>query len=149
MIRYKYANGDTKAPGDAQKLLDVPPGGNHFTRDVLFSKDGRKMYVSVGSSNNIDDTGQGNEVRAAIHEYNPDGTGFRLFGTGIRNPVGLTLQPGTNAIWTAVNERDGLGDELVPDYATSVKDGGFYGWPYSYIGNHASLLPVRCGGRRR
>jgi glucose/arabinose dehydrogenase len=94
------------------------------------------MYVSVGSSNNIDDTGRGNENRAAIHEYNPDGTGFRLFATGIRNPVGLALQPTTNALWTAVNERDGLGDELVPDYATSVKDGGFYGWPYSYIGNH-------------
>ncbi len=94
------------------------------------------MYVSVGSSNNIDESGSGNERRATIHEYNPDGTGFRLFATGIRNPSVLTWQPVTNTLWTAVNERDGLGDELVPDYATSVKDGGFYGWPYSYFGNH-------------
>ena len=135
VVRYKYTNGDLKAQGAAQKLLDLPGGGNHFTRSVLFSADGRKMFVSVGSADNINETG-GNEVRAAVHEYNPDGTGFRLYATGIRNPVGLALQPGTNAVWTAVNERDGLGDELVPDYATSVKDGGFYGWPYSYIGNH-------------
>jgi len=136
IVRYKYTAGDTKAQGDPQKLVDLPGGGNHSTRNVIFSRDGRKMYVAIGSSNNIDDTGSGNEVRAAVHEYNPDGTGFRMFATGIRNPVGLTLQPATDAVWTAVNERDGLGDELVPDYATSVKDGGFYGWPYSYIGNH-------------
>ena len=136
VIRYKYTNGDTKAAAAGEMIASVPGGGNHWTRNVIFSRDGRKMYVSVGSSNNIDETGRGNENRAAIHEFNPDGTGFRLFATGIRNPVGLTLQPTTNAIWTAVNERDGLGDELVPDYATSVKDGGFYGWPYSYIGNH-------------
>lgn len=136
VIRYKYTNGDMKATAAGQKIATVPGGENHWTRNVLFSRDGRKMYVSVGSSNNIDDTGRGNENRAAIHEYNPDGTGFRLFATGIRNPVGLALQPTTNALWTAVNERDNLGDDLVPDYATSVKDGGFYGWPYSYIGNH-------------
>ena len=136
VIRYKYTNGDMKAAAAGQKILTVPGGENHWTRNVLFSRDGKKMYVSVGSSNNIDDTGRGNDNRAAIHEYNPDGTGFRLFATGIRNPVGLALQPTTNALWTAVNERDNLGDDLVPDYATSVKDGGFYGWPYSYIGNH-------------
>ena len=136
VARYKYTPGDLKAQGQPEKLAGLPGGGNHPMRDVLFSRDGRKMYVSVGSSNNIDDTGNGNERRAAIHEYNPDGTGFRLFATGIRNPSGLTWQPGTNTLWTAVNERDGLGDELVPDYATSVKDGGFYGWPFSYFGNH-------------
>jgi glucose/arabinose dehydrogenase len=135
VVRYKYTPGDLKAQGEPQKLLDLPGGGNHFTRNIVFSGDGRKMYVAVGSADNINEQG-GNDVRAAIHEYNPDGTGFRLFATGIRNPVGLTLQPGTNTVWTAVNERDGLGDELVPDYATSVRDGGFYGWPYSYIGNH-------------
>jgi glucose/arabinose dehydrogenase len=135
VIRYKYTAGDTKPQGEPEKLVELPGGGNHFTRNVLFSRDGRKMYVAVGSADNINERG-GNDVRAAIHEYNPDGTGFRLFATGIRNPVGLALQPGTNTVWTAVNERDGLGDELVPDYATSVKDGGFYGWPYSYIGNH-------------
>jgi glucose/arabinose dehydrogenase len=136
VLRYKYTPGDLKAQGEPQKLADLSGGGNHPFRDVLFSQDGRKMYVSVGSSNNIDETGAGNERRAAIHEYNPDGTGFRLFATGLRNPSCLTWQPGANTLWTAVNERDGLGDELVPDYATSVKDGGFYGWPFSYIGNH-------------
>lgn len=136
VVRYKYTTGDTKTQGAPQKLVDLPGGQNHPMRDVLFSSDGRKMYVSVGSSNNIDDTGRGNEQRAAIHEYNPDGTGFRFYATGIRNPSDITWQPGTNVMWTAVNERDGLGDELVPDYATSIKDGGFYGWPYSYWGNH-------------
>jgi glucose/arabinose dehydrogenase len=136
VVRYKYSAGDLKVQGKPEKLVDLPGGENHPMRDVLFSRDGRKMYVSVGSSNNIDDTGKGNEKRAAIHEYNPDGTGFRFFAQGIRNPSGLVWQPGTNALWTAVNERDGLGDDLVPDYATSVKDGGFYGWPYSYFGNH-------------
>jgi glucose/arabinose dehydrogenase len=136
VARYKYTSGDTKAQGQPEKLADLPGDGNHPFRDVLFSRDGRKMYVSVGSSNNIDESGSGNERRATIHEYNPDGTGFRLFATGIRNPSVLTWQPATNTLWTAVNERDGLGDELVPDYATSVKDGGFYGWPYSYFGTH-------------
>jgi glucose/arabinose dehydrogenase len=135
IVRYKYRPGDTKAQGNPEKLADLPGGGNHFTRAVLFSADGKKIYVSVGSSDNIDETKR-NDNRAAVHEYNPDGTGFRIFASGIRNPVGLTLQPGTNTIWTAVNERDNLGDDLVPDYATSVKDGGFYGWPYCYIGNH-------------
>ncbi len=136
VIRYNYTNGDTKATAPGQKILEVPGGGNHWTRSVIFNPAGTKMYVSVGSSNNIDDTGRGNEMRAAIHEYNPDGTGFRFFAQGIRNPVGLAFQPGTNALWTAVNERDGLGDDLPPEYATSVKDGGFYGWPYAYIGSH-------------
>jgi glucose/arabinose dehydrogenase len=92
------------------------------------------MYVSVGSMSN---NNAGEDCRrAAILEFNPDGSGFRVFASGIRNPVGLTLQPGTDIIWTAMNERDNLGDDLVPDYATSVKDGGFYGWPYSYIGSN-------------
>jgi glucose/arabinose dehydrogenase len=134
VIRYKYTAGDTKAAAAGEKVADLPDGANHWTKNVIFN--GNKMYVAVGSTNNIDETGRGNEQRAAIHEFNPDGTGGRLFATGIRNPVGLALQPGTNALWTAVNERDGLGDALVPDYATSVKDGGFYGWPYSYFGTH-------------
>jgi glucose/arabinose dehydrogenase len=136
LVRYKYATGDTKASGAPEKLADLPGFGNHSTRNVLFSRDGTKLYVSVGSSNNIDEQGSGNEKRAMIQEYNPDGTGYRVFASGLRNPVGLALQPGTNTIWTAVNERDNLGDDLPPEYATSVKDGGFYGWPYSYIGAH-------------
>ena len=92
------------------------------------------MYVAVGSQSNND---AGEDCRrAAILEFNPDGTGYRVYASGIRNPVGLALQPGTDIIWTAMNERDNLGDDLVPDYATSVKDGGFYGWPYSYIGKN-------------
>ena len=144
IVRYKYTPGDTKASGPAEKLCDLSGGGNHFTRNIIFSRDGKKMYVSVGSTNNIDDTGSGNERRAMIHEYNPDGTNFRIFASGLRNPVGLALQPGTNTLWTAVNERDNLGDDTPPEYATSVKDGGFYGWPYSYIGGHVDTrVPQR------
>ena len=133
LIRYKYTAGDTQAQGTPEKLADYPASG-HSTRNILFSRDGRKMYVAVGSQSNKS-AGEPKE-RAAINEYNPDGTGHRIFASGLRNPVGLTLQPGTNTIWTAVNERDTLGDDLVPDYITSVKDGGFYGWPYSYIGSN-------------
>ena len=131
--RIKYQPGDTKAAGAAEKLIDLPSGG-HSTRNIAFSADGKKMYIAVGSQSNKN-AGE-DPVRAAINEYNADGTGHRIFASGIRNPVGLAWQPGTNALWTAVNERDTLGDDLVPDYITSVKDGAFYGWPYSYIGSH-------------
>jgi len=133
IVRYKYSNGDLKAQGEPEKLLELPTGG-HSTRNIIFNRAGTKLYVSVGSRSNND---AGEDCRrAAILEFNPDGTGYRIFASGIRNPVGLALQPGTDTIWTAMNERDNLGDDLVPDYATSVKDGGFYGWPYSYIGKH-------------
>jgi glucose/arabinose dehydrogenase len=133
IVRYKYSNGDLKAQGDPEKLLDLPTGG-HSTRNILFNRAGTKMYVAVGSQSNND---AGEDCRrAAILEFNPDGTGYRIYASGIRNPVGLALQPGTDTIWTAMNERDNYGDDLVPDYATSVKDGGFYGWPYSYIGKN-------------
>ncbi len=133
IIRYKYKDGDTQAQGTPEKLVDFPTGG-HSTRTIVFSRDGKKMYVAVGSMSNKSD-GE-DPVRAAINEYNPDGTGHRIFASGLRNPVALTLYPGTDTIWTSVNERDTLGDDLVPDYITSVKDGGFYGWPYSYIGSN-------------
>jgi glucose/arabinose dehydrogenase len=133
LVRYKYSSGDLKAQGEPEKLMNLPAGG-HSTRNVLFNRAGTKMYVSVGSNSNND---AGEDCRrAAILEFNPDGSGFRVYASGIRNPVGLALQPGTDIIWTAMNERDNLGDDLVPDYATSVKDGGFYGWPYSYIGKN-------------
>ena len=133
LVRYKYTNGDVKAQGEPEKLLDLPTGG-HSTRNIVFNRAGTKMYVAVGSRSNND---AGEDCRrAAILEFNPDGSGYRVYASGIRNPVGLTLQPGTDIIWTAMNERDNLGDDLVPDYATSVKDGGFYGWPYSYIGQN-------------
>ena len=133
LVRYRYANGDLKAQGAPEKLMDLPAGG-HSTRNILFNRAGTKMYLAVGSSSNND---AGEDCRrAAILEFNPDGSGFRVYASGIRNPVGLALQPGTDIVWTAINERDNLGDDLVPDYATSVKEGGFYGWPYSYIGKN-------------
>ncbi len=131
LVRFKYANGDLKAQGEPEKLLDLPVGG-HSTRNIVFNRAGTKLYMAVGSQSN---NNAGEDCRrAAILEFNPDGSGYRVFASGIRNPVGLALQPGTDILWTAINERDNLGDDLVPDYATSVKDGGFYGWPYSYIG---------------
>ena len=133
LVRFKYTNGDLKAQGEPEKLMDLPTGG-HSTRNVIFNRAGTKMYVAVGSQSNND---AGEDCRrAAILEFNPDGSGYRVFASGIRNPVGLALQPGTDILWTAMNERDNLGDDLVPDYATSVKEGGFYGWPYSYIGSN-------------
>src|SRR5262249_12016251 len=98
IVRYKYTPGDTKASSPAEKIRDLNGGANHFTRNIIFSRDGKKLYVSVGSTNNIDETGTGNERRAMIHEYNPDGTGFRIFASGLRNPVGLAWQPGTNVL---------------------------------------------------
>jgi glucose/arabinose dehydrogenase len=133
IVRFRYQPGDTKASGPPEKLIDLPAGG-HSTRNIAFSRDGKKMYIAVGSQSNKS-AGE-DPVRAAINEYNPDGTGHRIFASGIRNPVGLAWQPGTDTLWAAVNERDTLGDDLVPDYITSVKDGAFYGWPYSYIGSH-------------
>jgi glucose/arabinose dehydrogenase len=133
LVRYKYAPGDLKAQGEPEKLLNLPVGG-HSTRNIIFNRAGTKLYIAVGSASNND---AGEDCRrAAILEFNPDGTGYRIYASGIRNPVGLALQPGTDILWTAMNERDNLGDDLVPDYATSVKDGGFYGWPYSYIGSN-------------
>src|SRR5438477_78760 len=133
IVRYKYTNGDLKAQGEPEKLLDLPTGG-HSTRNIVFNRAGTKMYVAVGSQSN---NNAGEDCRrAAVLEFNPDGSGYRVYASGIRNPVGLTLQPGTDTLWVAMNERDNLGDDLVPDYATSLKDGGFYGWPYSYIGQH-------------
>jgi glucose/arabinose dehydrogenase len=133
LVRFKYTNGDLQAQGAPEKLLDLPVGG-HSTRNVIFNRAGTKMYVAVGSQSN---NNAGEDCRrAAVLEFKPDGSGYRVYASGLRNPVGLALQPGTDIIWTVINERDNLGDDLVPDYATSLKDGGFYGWPYSYIGKH-------------
>lgn len=134
---YPYQAGQTKLEGKGKKILDLPAGGynNHWTRNLIASPDNSKVYVSVGSASNVGEYGMDKEVRrAAILEINPDGSGEQLFASGIRNPVGMDWNPVTKELWTAVNERDGLGDDLVPDYITSVKRGGFYGWPYSYFG---------------
>jgi len=145
VVRFHYRPGQTKAEGVPEKICSLPGLGylQHWTRNVIFSPDGSKMYVTVGSQSNV---GVEKEpMRAAISEYNPDGTGHRLFVTGTRNPVGLAFHPSTGKLWAAVNERDGLGDDLPPDYVTEVKEGGFYGWPYAYIGPHED--PRRKGER--
>jgi glucose/arabinose dehydrogenase len=141
VLRFPYQNGDLKARGKPQVIVpDIPGGGQlrgggHWTRDVAFSKDGKKMFVSVGSHSNVyEDPNEKEERRADILEYHPDGTGFRLYATGVRNPVGIAIHPQTGDLWASVNERDGLGDDLVPDYITRVKEGGFYGWPWYYLG---------------
>lgn len=133
VVRFPYTPGQTRATVEPQRITDLPAGG-HSTRGILFNRDGSKMYVSVGSASNVR-AGEPPE-RAAILEMNPDGSGKRIFASGLRNPVGMAWEPVTGALWTAVNERDGLGDDLVPDYATDVHPGAFYGWPYAYIGQH-------------
>jgi len=134
ITRYHYKPGQTKAEGAAEKIADVPGQGyrEHWTRNILFSPDGKKMYVTVGSESNVDV--ETNPMRATITEFNPDGTGKRTFASGTRNPIGLAWLPGTRTMWAAVQERDRLGDDLVPDFVTEIKDGGFYGWPYGYLG---------------
>jgi glucose/arabinose dehydrogenase len=142
VIRFPYRNGDVKARGPAEKLKAQLSGGagflrsgGHWTRDIVFSRDGKKMYVSIGSrSNDSDDAGEAN--RARVFEFNPDGTDQKVYACGIRNAVGIAFRPGTDELWMSTNERDELGDDLPPDYISSVKPGGFYGWPWFYIGNH-------------
>jgi glucose/arabinose dehydrogenase len=139
VVRFPYKNGDLQATGPAQHLVDLPFGGGHWTRDVQFTADGKKMFVAVGSASNVDDpdTTPGEKNRADILEFTPDGTGMRVYAYGIRNAGGgLAIQPKTGVLWCSVNERDGLGDNLVPDYITHVEEGGFYGWPWYYIGDH-------------
>lgn len=137
--QYPYKTGDTKITATGKKILSLPAGGynNHWTRNLIANADNSKIYVTVGSGSNVGENGMENEVRRAnILEINPDGTGEKIYASGLRNPVGIDWAPSTNMLWTAVNERDGLGDDLVPDYITSVKQGAFYGWPYSYYGQH-------------
>lgn len=140
VVRFPYQNGDTKARGPAEHIADLPgePGHGHTTRDIQFTPDGRKMLVSVGSASNVDDpdTTPAEKNRADVLEFNPDGSDMRTFAYGIRNCVGLAINPKTHELWCSVNERDGLGDNLVPDYITHVQDGGFYGWPWWYMGGH-------------
>jgi len=143
VVRCPYRNGDVKARGAMQHIADLPGGGHlrgggHWTRDIAFSKDGKKMWVSVGSHSNHDDS-DNNPVekdRADVLEFNPDGSGQRVYASGIRNAVGIAVDPKTGELWGSVNERDGLGDNLVPDYITHIQDGGFYGWPWYYMGKN-------------
>ena len=142
IVRWKYAPGQASLTGTPEVVAKVPGGGNHWTRTLTFSPDGQKLYVTVGSASNVDVEPS---PRATILEMNPDGSGMRPFATGVRNPVGLTFRPGTRELWASVHERDMLGDDLVPDYASRIEDGGFYGWPFAYTGPNAD--PRRKGER--
>ncbi len=145
VVRFPYGNGDLKARGPQETVIAKIPsgaervgGGGHWTRDLAFSSDGKKIYVAVGSRNNIADTDTDSSEyhRANILVANPDGSDVRVYASGIRNPVGIAVDPQTGVLWTSVNERDDLGDNLPPDYITHVQDGGFYGWPWYYIGGN-------------
>jgi len=149
LYRYPYKNNLLKLETTGEKILELPAGGynNHWTRNLLSNADGSKIYISVGSGSNVGENGMDKEVRRAdILEINPDGTGEKIYASGLRNPVGMDWNPVNKELWTAVNERDELGDDLVPDYITSVKKDGFYGWPYSYYGNN---LDPRMKGERK
>ena len=153
IVRFPYRSGEMKAGGPAEKIASLPSGGGHWTRDLAFSPDGKTLFVSVGSGSNVDEGAPradqastagapvgasfGDEKgRADVLAFDPDGGHERVYATGIRNCSGLAVQPGTGALWCAVNERDGLGDDLPPDYATRVTQGAFYGWPWYYLGDH-------------
>jgi glucose/arabinose dehydrogenase len=139
VIRFPYHNGDLKASGPSQHIADLPSGGGHWTRSVVFSEDGKKMFVAVGSGSNVDDpdTHPGEKNRADILVCDPANCTLSVYAYGIRNPGGgLAVNPQTGELWCSVNERDALGDNLVPDYITHVQEGGFYGWPWWYIGPH-------------
>lgn len=137
--RYPYKAGQTHINGGGKMILSLPAGGynNHWTRNLRANADGSKIYVSVGSGTNSAEKGLANEIRRAdVLEINPDGSNEHIYASGLRNPAGIDFQPGTGVLWASVNERDNLGDNIVPDYLTSVKPDGFYGWPYAYFGPH-------------
>jgi len=138
IVKFPYQTNQATITGMATKIVDLPAGRNHhWTKNLLASKDGSKLYVTVGSNSNIAEHGMAEEKeRAAILEVDLKTNAHRVFASGLRNPVGLTWEPDSGEMWVSVNERDELGSDLVPDYMTSVKDGGFYGWPYSYYGQH-------------
>lgn len=140
VVRLPYQNGDTEARAKPEQVLPLSAGGQltgggHWTRDIVFSLDGQRLYTSIGSKSNVD-WDREEEDRARIFESDPQGGNKRVYAWGVRNPVGLAIHPQTGDLWTSVNERDALGDDLVPDYITRLKDGGFYGWPWYYMGGH-------------
>jgi glucose/arabinose dehydrogenase len=149
VLRFAYATGDTRIDAPGTKVVDLPAGpiNHHWTKNLIASPDGRLLYVTVGSNSNIAERGMDLEVgRAAIWEVDAATGSHRLFASGLRNPIGMAWEPATGALWTVVNERDELGNDLVPDYLTSVRDGGFYGWPYSYFGRNVDtrVAPQRA-----
>ena len=139
ILRFKYESGATQITTPGEKFMDLPAGeiNHHWTKNIIASRDGKKLYVTIGSNSNAAENGiDAENGRAAIMEVDIESKQSRLFATGLRNPNGMAWQPQSGALWTVVNERDELGNDLVPDYLTSVRDGAFYGWPYSYYGQH-------------
>ncbi|MGB8535591.1 MAG: sorbosone dehydrogenase family protein [Acidobacteriaceae bacterium] len=138
VVRFPYQVGDMKARGPGETLTELPGGGGHRTRDIVFTPDGKHMLVSVGSHSNVDDpdTTPAEFHRADVLEFTPEGKFEKVYASGIRNCVGEAIQPATGELWCSVNERDALGNNLVPDYITHVQEGGFYGWPWYYMGDH-------------
>ena len=138
VVRFPYQNGDRKARGPGQLLTDLPGPGGDRTRDIVFTPDGKHMLVSVGSGSNVNDpdTTPTEFHRGDVLEFTPEGKFEKIYASGVRNCVGEAIQPETGELWCSVNERDGLGDNLVPDYITHVQEGGFYGWPWYYMGGH-------------
>jgi glucose/arabinose dehydrogenase len=148
LVKFPYVPGQTQISAPAAKVVDLPGGplNHHWTKSLVASPDGSKLYVGVGSNSNVAENGIAQEEgRAAIWEIDPKAGTHRIFASGLRNPVGMAWEPETGALWVSVNERDELGNDLVPDYITSVRDGGFYGWPYSYYGPHVDtrVKPAR------
>ncbi|CAH0282145.1 PQQ-dependent sugar dehydrogenase [Pseudomonas mediterranea] len=142
LIRFPYKDGDTQIKAQPTKVVDLPGGtiNHHWTKNVIASRDGSKLYVTTGSNSNVAENGmEAEEGRAAIWEVDRATGNHRIFASGLRNPNGLAWEPRSGALWTAVNERDEIGSDLVPDYITSVKDGAFYGWPYSYYGQNVDV----------
>lgn len=137
VVVFPYSAGETRIRRRAEKILDLPAGG-HYTRNIVAGAQGDKLFVAVGSATNVDEQriDEKDSRRAAILQVNPDGSAMSVFASGLRNPVGMDWEPQSKTLWTVVNERDMLGDELVPDYLTGVRQGAFYGWPYSYFGQH-------------
>jgi glucose/arabinose dehydrogenase len=139
VLRFPYSGGETRIEAPGVKVADLPAGprNHHWTKSLIASRDGRRLYATVGSNSDHGENGlHAEERRAAILEIDPATGSTRVFASGLRNPNGMAWQPETGALWTVVNERDELGSDLVPDYLTSVRDGGFYGWPFSYYGRH-------------
>jgi glucose/arabinose dehydrogenase len=148
VLAFPYSTGDTHITAPGTKLLDLPAGpiNHHWTKNLIASPDGTKLYVTVGSNSNVAERGMEVEAeRAAIWEVDINTGAHRIFASGLRNPNGLAWEPHSGALWTVANERDELGSDLVPDYLTSVRDGAFYGWPYSYYGQHVDerVVPQR------
>jgi glucose/arabinose dehydrogenase len=154
IVRFPYKNGDLKATGKVENLAELPGGGRlrgggHWTRDLVFSKDGTKLFASVGSHSNVDDPDTHSEEfhRADVLEFTPTGKFVKVYAYGIRNCVGEAINPITGELWCSTNERDALGNNLVPDYVTHVQEGGFYGWPWYYMGTHGGVQDPRQKGK--